>query len=396
MTMDHAVALLSQYGQDALMAKIDLKAAFRLIPVQAADWVHLGICWRGQFYVDTCLPFGLRSAPALFNHYAEALDWIMTNNYGAQLLHYLDDFLLVGPPGKDTCQEAMSRMLTVCDQLGIPVASEKLEGPTTTLTFLGIVLDASAQQLRLPPDKLEELTGLTRSWLSRHKATKRELLSLIGKLSFAAKVVPAGTLFLRRLIDLSTTVRKLHHHISLNAEARADIKWWDCFLPSWNGVAMFLDPEWTAADSLQLYTDASGSLGFGAYFNGAWFQGDWQPHQRLSLRSIQWQELFAIVAAASTWGHLWAGLRIHFHCDNLPIVQAWARQSAKHPDLMRLLRTLFLVAAQHSFTIRLSHLPGRLNSIADALSRNKVPLFFTLAPQADPQPTPTPHHLPET
>ena len=47
MTMDHAVALLSQYGQDALMAKIDLKAAFRQIPVQAADWVHRGICWRG-------------------------------------------------------------------------------------------------------------------------------------------------------------------------------------------------------------------------------------------------------------------------------------------------------------------------------------------------------------
>ncbi|KAL5510351.1 hypothetical protein EMCRGX_G005881 [Ephydatia muelleri] len=167
----------------------------------------------------------------------------------------------------------MSRMLTVCDQLGIPVASEKLEGPTTALTFLGIVLDTSAQQLQLPPDKLEELTGLIRSWLSRHKATKRELLSLIGKLSFAAKVVPAGRLFLRRLIDLSTTVRKLHHHISLNAEARADIRWWDSFLPSWNGVAMFLDPEWTAADSLQLYTDASGSLGFGAYFNCAWFRG---------------------------------------------------------------------------------------------------------------------------
>ena len=79
-SVDNAVALVSQYGQDALMAKIDLKAAFRLIPVQAADWVHLGICWRGQFYVDTCLPFGLRSAPALLNHYAEALDWIMASN----------------------------------------------------------------------------------------------------------------------------------------------------------------------------------------------------------------------------------------------------------------------------------------------------------------------------
>ena len=71
-------------------------------------------------------PIWLRSAPSLFNNYANALHWIMANNYGAQLLHYLDDFLLVGPPDKDTCQEAMYRMLLVCDQLGIPVASEQL------------------------------------------------------------------------------------------------------------------------------------------------------------------------------------------------------------------------------------------------------------------------------
>ena len=95
-------------------------------------------------------------APALFNHYAEALNWIIANNYGAQLLYYLDYFLLVGPPGKDTCPEAMSRVLLVCDRLlGIPVASEKLEGPTTTLTFLGIVLNTSEQQLHLPRDKLQ-------------------------------------------------------------------------------------------------------------------------------------------------------------------------------------------------------------------------------------------------
>ena len=56
---------------------------------------------------------------ALFNHYTGTLDWIMVNNYGAQLQHYLDDFLLVSPPGKDTCQEAMSRMMMVCDLLGM-------------------------------------------------------------------------------------------------------------------------------------------------------------------------------------------------------------------------------------------------------------------------------------
>eukprot|EP00731_Ephydatia_muelleri_P035123 Em0098g9a len=90
-----------------------------------------------------------------------------------------------------------------------------------------------------PPDKLEQLTGLTRSWLSKHKAIKRELLSLI-------------------------------------------------------------EPDKTEADSLQLFTDASGSLGFGTYFNGGWFRGDWQPHQCLPLCTIQWLELFAIMAVAST------------------------------------------------------------------------------------------------
>ena len=104
----------------------------------------------------------------------------------------------------------------------------------------------------------------------------------------------------------------------LNAKAKADNRWWDSFLPSWNGVTVFLNPDWTAADSLQLFTDASGSLGFGTYYNGAWFRSDWQPQQRLPLHSIQWQEL---MAAASTWGHRWSGLRIHFHCNNFSNVR---------------------------------------------------------------------------
>eukprot|EP00731_Ephydatia_muelleri_P033886 Em0040g36a len=118
-------------------------------------------------------------------------------------------------------------MLKVCEKLGIPVALDKLEGPATTITFLGITIDIALQQLRFPPDKLQEMTLLIKSWLGKHKTTKRDLLSLIGKLSFAAKVVPSGHHFLRRLIELSTPVSKLHHHIHLNVEAREDIIWWN-------------------------------------------------------------------------------------------------------------------------------------------------------------------------
>ena len=143
------------------------------------------------------------------------------------------------------------------------MAHDKTEGPTTTLTFLGILIDSHLQQLRLPTDKLVPLRTEITAWLHRRTATKREVLSIVGKLSFAARVVPAGRLFLRRLIQLSTTAKCLHHHLRLNAEARADLQWWYDFLPSWNGVAMFINPDWTDADSLHLYTDASGTLGYG-------------------------------------------------------------------------------------------------------------------------------------
>ncbi len=53
------------------MAKVDLKNAFRICPVRKEDWHLLGICWQNLYYVDKCLPFGLRSAPYLFNMVTE-------------------------------------------------------------------------------------------------------------------------------------------------------------------------------------------------------------------------------------------------------------------------------------------------------------------------------------
>ncbi|KAL5516552.1 hypothetical protein EMCRGX_G001913 [Ephydatia muelleri] len=297
-----------------------------MVPVLASEWELLGMYWRDKYYVETCLPFGLRSAPSIFDNFASALHWILEHNYGVTLLHCLDDFLLLGTGHAGRHGEVRR---------------------TSHLTFLGIELDSSLQQLRLLLTKLQDITSLTKSWLGKRSSTKRELLSLICILAFPAKIVPAGRLFLRRLIHLSTTVRRLHHRIRLNTDARADVSWWDRFLPSWNGVAMFIASDWRDADSVNLYTDASGSLGFGAYFNGAWIRGHWQPHQQPPARSIQWQELFAILAAAFTWGHLLSGQCIRFHCDNLPIIQAWASQSSKHSGIMCRLTDAYPVTKCH-------------------------------------------------
>ena len=116
-------------------------------------------------------------------------------------------------------------MQCIFSSLGVPLATEKTVGPSQCLTFLGIEIDATTQSIRLPLDKFEEISSLLRRWVDRKKCTKRELLSLIGSLSFACKCVKPGRMFLRRLITLSTQVTSLNHNISLNLEARADIQW---------------------------------------------------------------------------------------------------------------------------------------------------------------------------
>ena len=394
--IDDAIRLIKLAGgKGALLAKVDLKSAFRIIPVRYEDRELLGIHWRNKFYIDRCLPFGLRSAPFLFNQFAHTLEWILQNNYSiSKILHYLDDFLLVGSPNSEGCLQALTTMLEVCAKLGFPIAPDKLEGPAHCIVFLGILLDTQLMQLRLPEDKLLALMELLKQWqTSRRTVTKRKLLSLIGKLSFAAKAVPAGRLFLRRLIDLSTKATKLHHHISLTANARADIQWWLDFLPGWNGVSLMLQPNWESAADLNLSTDASGVIGYGAYFQGAWIAEEWSA-QHIQ-HSIQWKELFAIVAASATWGHQWSGKKIRFDCDNQAVVKAWQSKAPKNHNLANLFRRLFLVAAKNNFNVALKHIPGLSNDIADALSRKQMQRFRDLAPEADRDSTSIPVWLTE-
>ena len=130
----------------------------------------------------------------------------------------------------------MQRLISLFHHLGVPLAPDKVCGPTTCITFLGIEIDSIAHTVRLPADKFTALLGLLAAWEGKQGCTKRELLSLIGHLSFAAKVVKPGRLFLRRLIDASTSVSQLHHHIRLSRDTKEDITWWLTFLPSWNGI----------------------------------------------------------------------------------------------------------------------------------------------------------------
>ena len=238
-SFDDAVAMVQAMGSVTFMAKLNIRHAFRLCPVQPDQWGLLGFCWQDRFFVDTRLPFSSRSSPFIFNTFADLLLWILLFIGGIRCaIHYLDDFFICASCSSQ-CQRDMDTMQKFFSELGVPLASEKTVGPAQCLTFLGIEIDAVSQSIRLPEDKFQELTTLLRSWVSKKKCTKWELLSFIGSLSFACKCVKPGRIFLRRLISLSTTVSSINHYISLNADARVDIQWWIEFLPSWKGVSFF-------------------------------------------------------------------------------------------------------------------------------------------------------------
>ena len=227
------------------------------------------------------------------------------------------------------------------------------------------------------------MTSLLRSCAlgARTKNARNESISLIGALLFAAKVVKPGRMFLRRLIDLSTTDSKLDHRVSLNVEARADIEWWTTFLPLWNGVELIQESPATS-HTLQFYTDAS-DQGFGTLYGKRWLFSPWRGGV-VAQANINVRKLFAIVAALLAWGEAWLNKQIVIYTNSLVITCVWRTGTSRDKHVMGLVRFLFT----RNMNLYMSHIPGLTNRRADALSRLQFQDFHKCFPDAEQHPTP--------
>ena len=65
------------------------------------------------------------------------------------------------------CTKSVTTLMEILQQLGMPVAWDKLEGPAPRLTFLGFELDSINWEIRLPRGKLKELQDLVERWSGR-------------------------------------------------------------------------------------------------------------------------------------------------------------------------------------------------------------------------------------
>ena len=387
-SVDDAAAICRSMGTGPpYLAKLDLENAFKHIFVHPDDWHLLGFAWpdsagRNRFYFSKVLNFGLRSSPFLFDVFASALQEFMSEGgVPGRIVRYVDDFLVIAPTARE-CQSSLDLMLKICDDAGFSVQPSKVTAPSTVTEFLGVVIDTVKQELRISPERLREIAGEVEHWLGQKRITKRQLLSLVGKFTFAARVVRTGKAFISRLLHLAKSARGLHHYVKLNQEARADLTWWFRCISSHNGVSYFA-PTWDLDYVTHIYTDAS-NLGMGGLCGNQWFGLAYTAAMApLVRRSINWREFHVAVSALATWAPELRGKSVIFHIDNTVVCHILNSLYSPVQDLMFFTRAWCLLIERYNITAAVVYINTDVNIDADDLSRLKFTEFLARNPSVN-------------
>ena len=375
-SLDDALKLVRDCGPGAFMAKTDIKSAFRLLPIRPDQYHLFCFSWEGEFFFDRSLQLGCRSACNLFESVSSAIEHLAIHRAIRWIIHYLDDFFLVRT-SRDGAKADLVAFLALLDELGIPYALEKTIGPFQILPFTGIEIDTLKEVARLPEDKIKDCLFALSCLRDRKKCQRRELESLIGRLSFACKVVVPGRAFLRRLYGATAGVRQPYHYVRLTKEMHKDLEIWSVFLKSFNGMTYYRNEMFLSPLNKHLFTDSSQSLGTGAIFGPHWFSIPW-PSSWWSSQTIIFLELVPIVLALEAWGESFRNACVTLHTDNLPLVDIINSQSSKEPLVMCLVRRLVLQALKCNILIQAVHIMGKKNVQADILSRLLISQFKVL------------------
>lgn len=271
-TFDSALALCTA---SCFFAVVDLKSAYRYVPVFPEHRQYQGFCWsfrpNEEVYLgDNFLCFGLACAPMIFHRLSSAVARMLRKR-GVSVVVYLDNFLVVGHTHEE-CYTGQLALISLLTKLGFAISWSKVISPTTRVTFLGYVIDSLLQSVELPSEKIWQLGAKAIEFSKREKLTKRELQVILGHMCFAAKAVYGAKTFSRLFIDELARLERPHHRLRVTARLQKEFLWWSETAPSFNGLTM--KKFGCTRPVICISTDASLS-GFGAVMGSRWFARSW-------------------------------------------------------------------------------------------------------------------------
>lgn len=378
-TVQDACELLDEGG---FMAKIDLKSAYRSVPLHPSQYQFTGLQWvfRGDkgptYMIDTRLPFGSRLSPQIFHRMSQAVRRMLIKR-NIKTVIYLDDIYITASSFRQ-CKDDLNTAISLLRTLGWAIAWHKVVGPTQKLTFLGIEIDSLSMTMRLPVEKVIAYRILFNEFLERSRASKRQIQRIAGIMAFSSHVVNGGKIYQQRVLDSLRSVRRPQHRIRLGIEFKKDLQGWLMLLEVTNSKSIRKEEN---KQIVKVYTDASQS-GAGIISDQDWAYISWDNDlPQMKGKHINVKETTAIIIAAYRWAAEWTDKSVVVYTDNITARAAINKGRCRDVETMEHIRRLFWLSQLYRFSIKCVHIKGSSNVDADSVSRlnEKGHLLFWLS-----------------
>ena len=347
------------------VTSIDFKDAYFHIPINSQSRKYMRFHIQGQTYQFKALPFDLSTAPMEFTVIAKEVKWLAVRK-GIRIHQYLDDWL-VRATSHWVCLQHTQILVSLCRELGWLVNEEKSElEPKQVFDFVGYQFDLKEGRVRPTTERWQTLQSKIQEILSKPVCPVRNLMSLIGLLTATEKQVHLGRLHMRpiqwHLKNNWRVPETLEKTIPIPRSLHPHLKWW---LEESNVITG--QPLHPLAHALQISTDAS-KEGWGAHLNKHMTRGSWSlPESKLH---INYLELKAVLLALKDFQALCTNKVVLIATDNTTVVAYINKEGGmKSGPLCALLWRILTWCTRNQVTLKARHIPGRLNVIADKLSR---------------------------
>ena len=351
--------------QGVWVTSVDFKDAYFHVPIQEQSRKYLRFHFQGWTYQFKALPFGLSTAPMEFTVLAKEVK-LMALRKGIRIHQYLDDWL-VRARSLQSCLLHTQILVKICQDLGWLVNLEKSElEPKQIFNFVGYQFDLTSGQVRPTLDRWESLQEKIQALLLLPACPVRQFMSLIGLLTATEKQVHLGRLHMRpiqwHLKNNWRVPESLEKVIPLPRSLHPHLQWW---LEESNVLQD--QPLHPIKHALQIFTDAS-KEGWGAHLNEFTARGSWSvPESKLH---INYLELKAVFLALKEFQDLCVDKIVLVATDNTTVVAYINKEGGmRSGPLCALLWRILTWCSQRQVTLKARHIPGRLNVIADKLSR---------------------------
>ena len=355
-SVDHITAELKHLGTAAHLFKIDVNRAFRHVKLDPSDHDLLGLSWNDATFIDTCLLFGGQ----IFQRISDAIRYGMRRRRGHCIINYVDDFVGVGTPS--VVSASYDCLLDLLHPLGLDISKKKLCPPSTKAVCLGVEIDTVTRTISVPQEKLQRIHHMVDAWGNRRFCSVCQLQSLLGHLMYIQKCVKPSRYFVNRILDLLRSNYDAHS-ITLTQDSTRDIRWFQKFLSQYNGSSFYDHKPVQAV----LELDAC-LVGLGGRCNEKVYHLPISKHYK-NLHITNSLEIINKLVAIKIFGSSWSHKKVLIKCDNLAVVHVLESGRTRDAFLAACVRNVLLEAALFDVQLIYKYVPGKLNSVADLLSR---------------------------